>query len=58
MKMFLKDDFLKMILVEGKKYPLPEIFKNIIDKLEKADTFNTIIKSDHKPEDAILIKKK
>ena len=40
-KLYMKDDFLKLILIEAKKYTIPDIFKQMIEILEKLDIFQT-----------------
>lgn len=40
--MFLKDDFLKVVMVEAKKFPLPDIFKQIADKIEAYELASTV----------------
>jgi len=41
-KMFMKDDFLKLLIIEVKKNSLPDTYKLIVEKLEKLDSIAII----------------
>jgi len=40
--MFMKDDFLKLLIIEVKKNSLPDTYKLIVEKLEKLDSIAII----------------
>ena len=41
-KIFLKDDFLKLLILEAKKFPLPDIFKQIVEKIDAHELATTV----------------
>jgi len=39
MKIFIENKFLKLIITQGKKFTLPEVFKQTIEKIENSDNY-------------------